>query len=246
MAVRALLPSHRLLAVDEQPRLALALEIRLAEGALGVLCERIPAVGYMPAIAEHLDSVGVGELDRVVVEYFANILADADLPAARPLGLDGMRLGDPIAHVDVVNVLLDDVIAAQPVEIVPVADLILHFRLARLAFADPHAVGVEIHAHELQFADSPVVNPLDQLEVFGLVAQMMSDGHGQLFLLRLFVGRHHPPHADRIGGHGLLQEDVLARLHRGLELCTAENQAAYTTAPDRRPRRSLSDRRPVR
>ena len=39
-----------------------------------------------------------------------------------------MRLVNPVADVEIVDVLLHDVIAAQPVEVVPVVDLELHLR----------------------------------------------------------------------------------------------------------------------
>ena len=48
-----------------------------------------------------------------------------------------MALGDPVADVEVVDVLLDDVVAAEPGEVVPVADLVLHFRLVRAGAGGP-------------------------------------------------------------------------------------------------------------
>ena len=56
---------------------------------------------------------------------FAVLLAGADLPAAHALGLDRVSLLDPVADVDVVDVLLADMVAAEPGEEVPVADLVL-------------------------------------------------------------------------------------------------------------------------
>ena len=47
----------------------------------------------------------------------------AALPAADPRRLDRMRAQDPVGDVDVVHVLLDDVIAREPGEVQPVADL---------------------------------------------------------------------------------------------------------------------------
>ena len=36
---------------------------------------------------------------------------------------------EPVDHVQIVDVLLDDVVAAEPGEVVPVAHLVLHFAL---------------------------------------------------------------------------------------------------------------------
>ena len=68
------------------------------------------------------------------------------------------------------------------------------------------------------------MNALDGLAVLRFVAQVMADGHGQLLLLRLFVGGHDAAHAGGVGGHGLLQEHVLAGLHRGLEVHGAKTR----------------------
>ena len=152
--------------------------------AVGVLGEGIPAAGKLAAIAEHLQTVAVGELDGMMVEDFAHVLSDAHLPDAHSLGLDGVRVGEPVADVDVVDVLLADVVAAEPSEVVPVAHLVLHLGLIRPARPDPDAAHVQVHPYEFQFADGPVVDAFDEFTVFHLVSQVMAHGHGQLFFLR--------------------------------------------------------------
>ena len=44
-----------------------------------------------------------------------------------PLALTGIAALEPVDDVEVVDVLLDDVIAAEPGEVVPVAHLVFHF-----------------------------------------------------------------------------------------------------------------------
>ena len=68
--------------------------------------------------------------NEVVVKNFAPIFADAAGATAHAHSLDGMSALEPVADVDVVAMLFHDVIAAKPVEIIPVAHLILHLRLA--------------------------------------------------------------------------------------------------------------------
>ena len=82
------------------------------------------AAGNLPALAEHLGAVGIGEFDGMMVEDVAVFFAGAHLAAAHALGLGRMGFLDPIADVEVVDVLLADVIAAEPGEEVPVADLV--------------------------------------------------------------------------------------------------------------------------
>ena len=54
----------------------------------------------------------------MVVEDLADVLPDADLPSAHALGLDRVGVAhDPVADVEVVDVLLDDVVAAEPGEV---------------------------------------------------------------------------------------------------------------------------------
>ena len=47
--------------------------------------------------------------------------------AAHAVGLDRMIVLDPVADVEVVDVLLADVVAAEPDEVIPVAHLVFHF-----------------------------------------------------------------------------------------------------------------------
>ena len=48
-----------------------------------------------------------------------------------PLALIGILALEPVDHVEIVDVLLDDVVAAEPGEVVPVAHLVVHFGFAR-------------------------------------------------------------------------------------------------------------------
>ena len=72
------------------------------------------AIVDLPALAEHRDAVGVFVLDGEVIEDVAVALAAAGLPAADAGdGFHRVRADDPIHDVEVVDVLLDDVIAAR-------------------------------------------------------------------------------------------------------------------------------------
>ena len=88
------------------------------------------------------------------------------------LGADRVGVLDPVADVDVVDVLLDDVVAAEPVEVVPVAHLVLHLGHLLLALAHPDALGVPVDAHQGDVADGAVLDALDGVEVERVVVTL--------------------------------------------------------------------------
>ncbi len=66
-----------------------------------------------------------------MVEDLPMPLGVADLAPAHALRADRMRPLDPVADINVMAVLLDNVIAGKPGEIIPVANLVMHFGFAR-------------------------------------------------------------------------------------------------------------------
>ena len=75
-------------------------------------------------------------------------LMSAAMAASHAVGRHGVIALDPVADVEVVDVLLDDVVAAEPDEVIPVAHLVFHFGLARLALAHPDGAAVPVGPHE--------------------------------------------------------------------------------------------------
>ena len=87
--------------------------------------------GVVPLAADAETLGPAGELisDGVVIVNVAALRAGAHLPASHAHGADGVLvLQGPRHLVEAVDVLLDVVVAAQPREVVPVADLPLHLR----------------------------------------------------------------------------------------------------------------------
>src|SRR5262249_28997838 len=105
-----------------------ATDVAGAFGADAIFRDAIPTVQNVAALAGATPAVRVFELHAMMVEDFAVIRAFAHFASAHAVGANGVTLLEPIDHVEVVNVLLDDVIAAQPNEVVPVAHLIFHLR----------------------------------------------------------------------------------------------------------------------
>ena len=84
-----------------------------------------------------MDAVGELVVDREVVVALAALGLADHLAAAHADGPDRMGAQRPAGDVEVVHVLLDDVVAAEPEEVVPVADLVLGVAPARLAACAP-------------------------------------------------------------------------------------------------------------
>ena len=80
------------------------------------------------AEAEHAHAVGILVDHGVMVELVAVLGLDADLPSAHAPGLDRRHVAQgPGGLVEAVDQLLGGLIAREPIEVVPVLQLVLHF-----------------------------------------------------------------------------------------------------------------------
>ena len=82
--------------------------------------------GDLAALALDALAVRVLELDGEVVVALAELGAPVDLLAAHAVSPDRVCAEGPVGHVQVMHVLLDDMVAAEPGVVVPVAHLVLH------------------------------------------------------------------------------------------------------------------------
>src|SRR5262249_43224112 len=98
-----------------------------ALGPVDVFGNLGPGILLVAALAEHPRTVGILEFDAVVIEDFAIVARAGDLRTAHAVPANGMVALEPINDIQIVNVLLDDVIAADPDEVIPVTHLVLHF-----------------------------------------------------------------------------------------------------------------------
>ena len=87
------------------------------------------------------------------------------MASAHALGFFRVISHEPVGHVQVVNMLFDDVITADPVEVVPILHLVLEFCLARLAWVRPNAATVPIDARVNQVADDSILQLCDGFHV---------------------------------------------------------------------------------
>src|SRR5262249_40372554 len=97
-------------------------------GAHAIFGHAVPAVQNVTALAGATRAVLIFEFNVMMIEDFAIIRAFAHFTSPHAIGSDRIALLEPIDYIEVMDVLLDDMIAAQPDEVVPVPHLILHFR----------------------------------------------------------------------------------------------------------------------
>src|ERR1044071_2979501 len=164
-----------------------------------------------------------------MVENLAVIRAFARFHAAHTPGTHRISLLDPVCHIEVVNVLFDDVVATNPDKVIPIAHLILHlgqFAAVFLLQFSPRfypgrrAVPINPHGHDV--ADRSIVQSLDGLKIIRLVPPLQAHADLQILLLRFLGGGKHPADTGRICGHGFFHEDVLALFDCFLEMDRAK------------------------
>ena len=138
--------------------------------------------------------------------------------------------------------LLDDVIARQPGEVEPVAQLPFHVAPARLRGLVPEAAGVVGALQGDDVADGAVVDALHRLALGVLVAAAQAGDDRQVLLLGLAARVQDRADAGRVDGDRLLAEDVLAGLDGRLEV-HGRKCGGVAAAPRRRRWRGPACRR---
>ena len=198
-------------------------DVSVALGAVRVLGHAVPTAADVAALAEHLGAVGIGVFQEVMIEDLAEFLARADLAASLAVAVRRRPAHQPVADVQVVDVLFADMVAAQPIKVVPVAHLVLQFALILLPRAHPDAAAVPVDARTNDVADRPVAQAGDRFLVLGFMVALQADGHHQALLLRFFVRGQQAPDSRRVRTQRLLHEYVLSGLDRGFEVQRPES-----------------------
>ena len=174
-------------------------------------------------MTRHAHAVGVLEIGvDVVVDVAIELLARAPDRAARSHHADRMGVAHhPVDDVDVVQVLLDDLVAANPHVRVPGALLpcerILVEPLLKVGALDDRAgnpVGVGGH----HIADLSVLDALHRLDVLPLGTALGADHDRELFLLGLLRQADHLLRSHHVGGQRLFGEHVLVGVDGVLEV----------------------------
>jgi hypothetical protein len=132
----------------------------------------------------------------------------------------------PDDFIDAVDGLLDEAVAAEPGEVVPVPHLpldIAHTCRAATGWGHGlHGAGVVGGEDAGDFPNVSTESALEGLNPGSAVAPAEAGDEVEFLLLRLLYGSHGHVVADGIDGHGFLTEDMLPGIHCGLEMHGAE------------------------
>ena len=203
--------------------LAAVVEVHLALGAGEFFTHVRLGVALVTALAVDAHAVRIGEFHVVVVINLAPLLVHALLTAAHAGGGLRMAADEPVGDVDVVNVLLVDVITAQPGEVIPVVALVHEFAHALFAIAEPDAAAVPINLAGNDVADDALLlDLLQRVDVAVLIAALEADDDLELLLIGHFGHFEHLAHAGAVHGDGLFHEHVFASVDGGFEMIRAE------------------------
>ena len=169
-----------------------AADIGGAERAVHVLGHAVPTVLALPALTEELGAVGIGELDEMVVQHAVLRRGGPQRPATLAVGRYRVSVLDPVHHIQIVDVLLDDVVAREPAEAIPVSQLVFHLRLAFSAQFERRPGAVPVGSGQQDVSDAPLLKPVDRLLIARFVAALQADRDGQLLALGQLVGGSAP------------------------------------------------------
>src|SRR5690606_39524839 len=109
--------------------------------------------------------------------------------------------------------LLNNMVTAEPVEVIPVAHLVFHFGLLRLTWAYPHAATVPINLTRYNITQCPILYTFYLLAVVGLPAALQSYDHVEFLPFRLVGRGKHPAYARYIRSYRFFHKNVLPLTH---------------------------------
>jgi hypothetical protein len=121
------------------------------------------------------------------------------------------------------DVLLDDVIAAQPGEVEPVSHLPFEVSPFSLTVFLPQPALIPVAAGRDYLAYETIVNAAHGFEVAFLMAALSAGGYGERFHFRFFVSGKHHSDARSVYGYGFFGEDILARSDGGFNVLRAKS-----------------------
>ena len=184
----------------------------------------------LAAHAEDAGAVCVFVLDREMIEHVAVHWVGPHLPTTHAVGLHRRAAHGPIDDIEVVNVLLDDVIAGEPGEEQPVANLPFHVgpRAALVLLpvvlgpVDPKVAHVPIALPADDLADRTLFDAVHRFDVDRIVAALRAGDDAEALRRGEFRRRHDLAYADRSDRDGLLHEHVLAGVDRRRQMLWAK------------------------
>ena len=196
--------------------------------AVTVAGELVGTVDHPATFEEQFGTVRKSVLDRVRVEVLINVVA-AEMSPAITFGFHRPGVLHPAAFVDVVNQEVAESTAARPQESVEVLDLVHQLAELALILADEsrsRGTGHSVSSQHVQFAQFPILDPLEQFATSFAVAAHQADADLQVLLDRLFVQGQHLASTGPVDSRGLFHENVQAAIDRVLEMDPAKRDGS--------------------
>src|SRR5690625_1068690 len=134
-------------------------------------------IGLMSTLRIHDHAIFVSIFDKVVIKNFTIVRTNSDRSASHSLTAFRKIIFEPAHYIHIMDMLLYDMITAEPVEVIPVPHLIFHFILAGLPFSDPYAFAIPIHLSRSNIADHSILISFQQLQIGILISSLKSDDH---------------------------------------------------------------------
>ena len=186
----------------------------------------VAAAGDLPAHAHDPRAVGVLIFDGEVIEDIAVLGLGPDLTASHSGAFDGMGTDGPVDDIQVVDVLLDDMVARQPGVEQPVTDLPLHVRpfLCLVAHPvchsrlNPESAHVPVALSGDDVSDIAVVDTFQNFQIVLLVTALGSRDNAQILFFSQFGAGDHRTDTGRIDGNRLFHKDVLSGFDGGFQV----------------------------
>ena len=196
-----------------------------AVGAALLIYEVVPgpviAAVDLAAHRVYMHAVAVVVVDAEEVVHIARVASSA---AAEANGAHGRAVAEPVGDVDVVDVLLDEVVAGERNPVLPGPyKVVAGFGVDRTRPEHvPDAVGdpAGVESAELLLDDDGLV----RLAVLPVVAHLGAGGDDKALLLGELAGGYDSAAAGRIDRDGLLDEDVLTGVDGCLKVQRAEQR----------------------
>src|SRR5699024_4115660 len=133
--------------------------------------------GLVTALTGSDGSARIGEFNKMVVKYLAGIRTGAHFSPAHTLGRNGIFIQHPVGHINVVDMLFHNVIAAQPGKIIPVAHLVFHLILVWLPWAYPDTRTVPVHLPADNISNLAIADALQCLTIAVLIMTLQANNH---------------------------------------------------------------------
>ena len=144
--------------------------------ALNILTDVVAASVYLAAHAVEMNSVFELEVNAEVVVLVACLTT---LAASECSSLDGVLAQHPEEHVDVVHVLLNNMVAREPLPVHPVAYVPFHIAPSWLTVAVPKHALIPVNTSACDFTDETFLNLLEGSNVWTLVMTLCTCHHAE-------------------------------------------------------------------